>query len=140
MSQPIDRHVLERWIEGSPFIRFLGLQIESVDATKGEVAMRMPMRAELERGGGIAGQFHGGPVAALIDTVGDFAIAVLVGGGVPTINFRVDYLRPSTGASLLAKAVVRRAGRTVGVVDIDVLDEQGRLTAVGRGCYGTQIG
>jgi acyl-coenzyme A thioesterase PaaI-like protein len=35
---------------------------------------------------------------------------------------------------------VRRAGRTVGVVDIDVEDEAGRLVAVGRGCYGTQPG
>jgi uncharacterized protein (TIGR00369 family) len=59
---------------------------------------------------------------------------------VPTINFRVDYLRPSTGTYLLAKARTRRVGRTVGVVDIDVFDDQNRLTAVGRGCYGAQPG
>ena len=46
----------------------------------------------------------------------------------PTINFRVDYVRPSIGSSLLAKATVRRVGRTVGVVDIDVYDDQDRLT------------
>jgi acyl-coenzyme A thioesterase PaaI-like protein len=37
-------------------------------------------------------------------------------------------------------ARVRRAGRTVGVVDIDVTDSSGRLTVLGRGCYGTQAG
>ena len=72
--------------------------------------------------------------------MGDFAVALVVKGGVPTINFRVDYLRPSTGSYLLARATVRRVGKTVGVVDIDVLDEQQRLTAVGRGCYSAQPG
>jgi len=28
----------------------------------------------------------------------------------------------------------------VGVVDIDVLDDQGRLIAIGRGTYGTKAG
>lgn len=127
-------------LDSSPFNRFLGLRIESMDAETGRIAMRLPMRPELERGGPMAGQFHGGPVAALIDTVGDFAVSILVGGGVPTVNFRVDYLRPSTGASLLGTATVRRVGRTVGVVDVDVTDREGRLTAVGRGCFGARPG
>ena len=127
------------WLQGSPFIAFMNLELVSADSTAGEVVMKMPMRAEFERGGG-SGQFHGGPIAALIDTVGDFAVAVVVKGGVPTINFRVDYLRPSIGTYLLAKARTRRIGRTVGVVDIDVFDDQSRLTAVGRGCYSAQPG
>jgi len=86
------------------------------------------------------GQWHGGAIAALIDTAGDFAIVLRTNAPVPTINFRVDYLRPATTATLLAIARVRRAGRTVGLVDIDVEDAEGRLVAVGRGCYGTQPG
>ncbi len=136
----VTRQDMETWMEGSPFIKFLGLTLESFDSEKGEAAMKMPLRPEFERGGGITGQFHGGPVAALIDTVGDFAVAAMVKGGVPTINFRIDYLRPSTGSWLLGSAVARRVGRTVGVVDIDVHDDKGRLTAIGRGCYGTRTG
>jgi uncharacterized protein (TIGR00369 family) len=139
MAEAVTAEKVQTWLGGSPFMRFLGLTVESLDAASGSVAIKMPMRAELERAAG-SGQFHGGPVAALIDTVGDFAVAVIVGGGVPTINFRVDYLRPSSGAYLIGKATVRRAGRTVGVVDVDVVDEQSRLTAVGRGCYGMQTG
>ena len=100
----------------------------------GTISMAMPMRPELERGAG-SGQYHGGPIASLIDTVGDFAVVMVTGGSIPTINFRVDYLRPSIGSLLVGKALIRRAGRTVAVVDVDVFDEQGRLTAVGRGCY-----
>ncbi len=54
---------------------------------------------------------------------------------VPTINFRVDYLRPARGTELKAVAKVRKAGRTVGLADVDVYDAAGRLCAVGRGCY-----
>jgi uncharacterized protein (TIGR00369 family) len=140
MPNQFTPETIGQWLEQSPFIAFMNLELVSVDADAGEVAMKMPMRPELERGGGIGGQFHGGPIAALIDTVGDFAVAVVVKGGVPTINFRVDYLRPSTGTHLLARARTRRVGRTVGVVDIDVFDDQNRLTAVGRGCYGAQPG
>ena len=86
------------------------------------------------------GQYHGGVIASLIDIAGDFALIAVLGYGVPTINFRVDYLRPATNSDLLALARVRRAGRTIGVVDIDVTDTSGRLIALGRGCYGTQAG
>ena len=81
-----------------------------------------------------------GPHRALIDVAGDYALISHVGAGVPTINFRTDYLRPAMNTSLTAHAYVRRAGRTVGVVDIDVTNDDGKLVAIGRGCYGTTAG
>ena len=128
------------YMDASPFIAFLGLRITETDAEAGTVTMTMPIRPELERGGPMTGQFHGGPVASLIDTVGDFAVAMTVGGGVPTINFRVDYLRPSSGQMLTATAQARRVGRSVAVVDIDVLDDQGRVCAIGCGTYSSAVG
>lgn len=139
MPEPTAETV-QGWLDNSPFIAFLRIRADSVDAEAGTVTMSMPMRPELERSGGGGGQFHGGPIAAFIDIVGDFAVAVKVGGGVPTINLRIDYLRPSTGERLVGTATARRVGRTVGVVDIDVTDAQGRLTAIGRGTYSTTTG
>ncbi len=135
-----DVETVQGWLDRSPFIAFLGVRVEKIDADTGAVTMTMPARPELERSGGGSGQFHGGPIAAFIDIVGDFAVAVKVGGGVPTINLRIDYLRPSTGARLTGTAAARRIGRTVGVVDIDVTDAEGRLTAIGRGTYSTSVG
>ena len=97
------------------------------------------MRPELERRPGTR-QFHGGPIAAFIDITGDFAIGMLVGGGVPTINLRTDYLRPAIGDALTAVARVRRTGKTAAVVDIDVADDQGKLVAIGRGAYSSTAG
>jgi uncharacterized protein (TIGR00369 family) len=118
----------------SPFIGWLGLKVVSLDHERQEIRVRMDMRRELERRPGTR-QFHGGPIAAFIDIVGDFAIGMLVGGGVPTMNFRTDYLRPAIGSRLVAVARVRRTGKTVSVVDIEVVDDEERLVALGRGAY-----
>lgn len=138
-AQPITKEQLQQWADASPFIAFCQMTVESVDAEKGYVEMKMPLLDALARGGAQR-MFHGGPVASLIDTAGDFAVAAVVGGGVPTINFRVDYLRPSTGQYLIARATARKVGRMIGVADVDVFDDQGRLTAIGRGSYGAQPG
>jgi len=130
---------MQAMMNASPFIRFFGMMVKSIDLETAMVVLEIKMRPELERVPG-TGQWHGGAIAALIDTAGDFAIVLRTNAPVPTINFRVDYLRPATTATLLAIARVRRAGRTVGLVDIDVEDAEGRLVAVGRGCYGTQPG
>src|SRR5450631_4319920 len=116
----------------SPFIGWLGLKVVSLDHDRQEIRVRMDMRPELERRPGTR-QFHGGPIAAFIDITGDFAIGMLVGGGVPTMNFRTDFLRPAIGEALVATARVRRAGKSAAVVDVEVVDDQGKLVALGRG-------
>ena len=52
----------------------------------------------------------------------------------------MDYLKPAVGEALTAVARVRRTGRTVTVVDIDVMNEQDQLVAMGRGTYATLVG
>lgn len=130
---------IQAMLDDSPFIHSLGLKVESLNQATLEITMRMALQPHLERAAG-TGQFHGGAIASLVDVAGDFAVAMAVGGVVPTINFRVDFLRPSTGDHLLATARARRIGRTVGVVDIDIEDPLGRLCAVGRGTYSTITG
>jgi uncharacterized protein (TIGR00369 family) len=136
---PMTKGEIQAMLDRSPFIKFCNMQVTEVDAERERIVMVMPMRPELERGRG-TGQYHGGPIASLIDVAGDFALVIRTRGGLPTINFRVDYLRPAMGTSLTATAWVRRAGRSVGVVDVDVHDDAGKLVAVGRGCYSMAVG
>lgn len=133
------RETLEAALRGSPFQQILGLRLENFDVGEQTLTLRAAYGPHVERSAG-TGQYHGGVIASLIDIAGDFALIAVLGHGVPTINFRVDYLRPAANTDLIAEARVRRAGRTIGVVDIDVRDDQGRLIALGRGCYGTQAG
>ena len=133
---PLDKAELQRRLGHSAFIDFLNLTVVSADPAKEQVIMRAEMRPEFERGAG-TGQWHGGPLAAIIDTVGDFALVMLLGRPLPTVNFRVDYLRPAINTALIVTATVRRNGRTVGVVDVDVANEAGQLLAIGRATYAT---
>jgi uncharacterized protein (TIGR00369 family) len=133
------RDEIQAMLDRSPFIKFCNMRVIEVDPERERIAVVMPMRPELERGAG-TGQYHGGAIASLIDVTGDFALVLKTRGAVPTINFRVDYLRPATNTTLTATAWVRRAGRTVGVVDVDVHDDGGKLVAVGRGCYSMNVG
>src|SRR5690554_207197 len=139
VTERLGRDDIQALLDSSPFIVFCGMTCEKVWPDEDKLSIRMPMRPELERFPN-TGQFHGGPIASLIDDAGDFAIALSLGGAVPTVNLRTDYLRPATGESLLATAQVRRLGRTVAVIDVDVHDAQGRLVAIGRGTYSSTVG
>ncbi len=71
-------------------------------------------------------------IAAIIDTVGHYALVMLLGRPLPTVNFRVDYLRPAINTLLTVTGRVRRSGRLVGIGDIDVVNQAGQLVAIGR--------
>ena len=142
MSEPLKPFTAEELqanLDRSPFIAFLGLKVTVADPAREEVTMTCTMRPEFERGAG-TGQWHGGPIAAMIDTVGDYALVMTLRRPLPTINFRVDYLRPAVDTALTATAHVRRAGKSVGVVDIDVFDDKRNLVAIGRATYSTLAG
>ena len=132
----IDKASLRELLEEGAFHRFLGMELVDHDPEVGAVTIRLPWRPDFERGPGTL-QWHGGPIAALIDIAGDFALVARLGRGLPTINLRVDYLRPAVGTDLLAFARTVRAGKSIGLVDVEVRDDKGRVVAVGRGNYST---
>jgi uncharacterized protein (TIGR00369 family) len=136
MSTVQTREQLQEALSRSPFIRSLGLEVLAADPARQEVTMRVTMRPEFERLEG-SGQWHGGPLAAIIDTVGDYALVMMLGRPLPTINFRVDYLKPAVKTSLTVVARVRRSGKSVGVVDVDLYDDAKSLVAIGRATYST---
>ncbi len=118
----------------SPYQRFLN--VEWVRFEPGLAELRLPFREEFLRADG-SDWYHGGVVAALIDIAGDYALVSQVGDGLPTIDLRVDWLRPARRGALLAIGRSVKVGRTVCCADIEVRDETGTLVAVGRGTYAT---
>ena len=136
MTTPLTKEQIQKGLSHSPFIASLGLEVTAVDPANQQVTMRAAMRPEFERGAG-TGQWHGGPIAAIIDTVGDYALVMMLGRPLPTVNFRVDYLKPAMKTALTVVGRVRRSGKSVGVVDIDVFDDAKSLVAIGRATYST---
>ena len=76
-------------------------------------------------------------MAAFIDIVGDFALAAMIGRATPTMNLRIDYMRPAIDTDLTGFGRTLRAGKSVAIVDVEIKDKAGRVVAVGRGSYST---
>ncbi len=139
MSEDLTIETLQRWLDEPPYHSFLQLQVVAMDARRGEVTLRLPFRPQFARSPD-APQIHGGITSAFIDIAGDYALTALLGHGVPTINLRIDYLRMAERTDLTATARVVKAGRTIGVVDVEVTDDQSQLIAIGRATYSTRAG
>lgn len=129
-----DMHAIQRSMDESPLIALLGLRVVSTMPEEGEIVCECDMKPQFERLPG-SGQWHGGVLSAVIDTVGDYAAGQAVGRPLPTVNFRTDYLKPATGARLTVRGIARRVGKTIAVADVEVMNEQGGIVALGRATY-----
>ncbi|MEP9379086.1 PaaI family thioesterase [Aquabacter sp. CN5-332] len=120
-----------------PLHQWLSPEIIALDAEKGTIAVKLPYRSELSRSPDQR-DYHGGIIATLVDIAGHTCLAARLKRRVPTIDMRVDYLRGALDTDLIAEARIIRAGRTVGVCDVDIRDDQGRAIAAGRCVYSTR--
>lgn len=98
------------------------------------LALKVHMRPEFERQPD-TGHWHGGVLASLIDIAGCYALMLVAGGQMLTLNFSTDFLRLAISDHLIVRACVRRVGRMVGFVDVEIEDADGQQVAMGRACY-----
>lgn len=118
----------------APFHRLLGLAVTRV--RPGEVEVVLPYSDRL-LANTTAPYVHGGAIATLIDVAGNFAVIAATGRDIPTIDLRVDYLRPVRSGALRAVGRAVKVGRRLGVADVEVFDETGQMVALGRGLFST---
>jgi len=114
------------------FARLLGIELGEVG--HGAATVHLPVRDELKQNLGVV---HGGVIAALLDTAAALAIITLLepGEASTTIDLTVQYLRPITEGFVSAHGRVRRAGRRVISVTIDLVDASGSLVATALTTY-----
>jgi uncharacterized protein (TIGR00369 family) len=77
------------------------------------------------------GTLHGGVSCDVADAAMGMAYAATLDEGetFTTVELKINFLRPVRRARLTAEARVVKAGRSVGYVECDVKDGQGRLVA-----------
>ncbi len=135
MSQEAFEFVKDN-MAGTPFHQWLLPELIEAVADKGIVKVRLPIRQEFCRMPDRP-ELHGGIIAALADITGHAAIASQLFHSVATIDMRVDYLRLAGGAELIAIGTVIKVGRTIGVVDVQIKDDNEKLVAISRASYVT---
>jgi uncharacterized protein (TIGR00369 family) len=110
----------------APIGKLLGLTITSRGAGRATV--------EFEANGRHAnpmGTLHGGVLCDLADAAMGVAYLSTLAEGetATTIELKINFLRPVWNAKLRAEARVVRAGKVVGLIECDILDERRRLVA-----------
>jgi len=81
------------------------------------------------------GTLHGGVLCDIADAAMGVAYKSTLKDGetFTTLELKINFLRPVWNAKLRAQAKMVRAGKVVGLVECDVVDEQGRLVARASG-------
>ena len=130
------KEMLQQHLGKGGFHQALELELIDADQNSSTVTIKAPFQTLFERAPGTR-QWHGGPIAAIVDIAADFAIFAKVGYGVPTANIRIDFVRPAIDTDLMVQGKVVKVGRTLAVADVEVVDQREKLVATGRGTYVT---
>jgi uncharacterized protein (TIGR00369 family) len=110
-----------------PVARLLGMRL--VRVAEGEAEWELD--ADVERHGNPMRTIHGGVLCDLADAAMGVAYASRLAGDetFTTLELKINFLKPVTTGLLRATGRVVKAGRTIGLVECDVVDEQGSLVA-----------
>jgi uncharacterized protein (TIGR00369 family) len=102
-------------LESQPFSTLLEARL--VSFTEGEAVMEVPIRNELLQQDG---HVHGGVIGYLADSALTFAGGSVLGPAVLTSEYKINYLRPASGETLVARASVVHAGKWQAVCRCDI--------------------
>src|SRR5882762_9068136 len=109
-----------------PIGRLLGFVLKSIEPGRAVFEMEAD-----ERHHNPMGTLHGGIYCDLADAAMGYAYAATLGESetFTTIELKINFLRAVRKTTLTAEAKVVKAGSTLGYVECEVKDEQGRLVA-----------
>jgi uncharacterized protein (TIGR00369 family) len=123
-----DRRALVDSLQRAPFSRLLGLKIES--SANGAAVVRMPFNLALLNDGGPKAPVHGGAIATLADLAACAAVWSLIETTrSATISMTVNYTGFATESDLVARAKVRRKGKRIASLSVEIVDDSGALVA-----------
>ena len=118
--------LLEGKVPSPPVAELIGFRL--VEAGPGRAVF------ELEAGPQHAnpmGTLHGGILCDVADAAMGVAFATTLGPGetFTTLELKINFLKPVWVTKLRAEGKVVKRGKTVGLVECDILDEEGQLVA-----------
>jgi uncharacterized protein (TIGR00369 family) len=118
-------------LQSQPFSLMIGAELTVF--AEGRAEIRIPINDSLKQQHGFV---HGGVISYAADNALTFAGGSMLGAGVVTSEFKINYLRPAMGDCLIARASVIYAGKNQAVCRCDVFCADGqeeRLCATSQG-------
>jgi uncharacterized protein (TIGR00369 family) len=121
------RQYLAGEVPGPPIAETIGFTLREVEIGRTVFVLE----ARRDRHANPMGTLHGGVLCDVADAAMGTAYGTRLADGesFTTLELKINFLRPVWDARLLATAQVVSAGATVGVVECDITDEEGRLVA-----------
>ncbi|HYW13339.1 MAG TPA: PaaI family thioesterase [Longimicrobium sp.] len=113
-------------IPAPPAAKLIGFTMDSIEPGHAVFSMQAD-----ERHANPMGTLHGGILCDLADAAMGCAWGSTLGPGesYTTVELKINFMRPVWRATLTAEGRVIGGGRTVGLTECRVTDEQGRLVA-----------
>ncbi|MEU0127792.1 MULTISPECIES: PaaI family thioesterase [unclassified Streptomyces] len=105
----------QRVLDSQPFSRLVGARI--TEFGDGAAVLAIDVREELTQQNGF---LHGGVLSYAADNALTFAAGTTLGPAVLTGGFSIQYVRPASGLTLIARASVVHTGRRQAVARCDL--------------------
>jgi uncharacterized protein (TIGR00369 family) len=120
------RRTLAGELPVAPFPHLIGMALVAVEPGRARVEITLD-----ERHANPMGTMHGGVPCTLADSAMGMAYAATLGEGesFTTLELKINFVRPVWSGKLVAEGLVVQRGRTIGLAECSVTDEQGRLIA-----------
>jgi uncharacterized protein (TIGR00369 family) len=115
-------------IQRAPYALMLGLRVQS--AASGVAVARMPFRPALLNDGGPDAPIHGGAIASLADFAACAAVwSIDATKRSATVSMTLNYSGMAVRSDLVARATVRRHGRRIASLTVEIRDNSDVLIA-----------
>jgi uncharacterized protein (TIGR00369 family) len=117
-----NRSLVERIFRDAQFVRSLGIELTSFG--NGWCETRVNVSPVLQQQHGF---IHAGVLMTIADhTCGGAAASTMPDKDVLTIENKISFLRPALGNTLICRATVLRAGRTLAFAEAEITVENGK--------------
>lgn len=127
-----DLSALARWFDTRPASRHLGMRCDQVEP--GLARLVMEVSDELANPNG---SVNGGFITAFADQAGGIAVSTVIGPEeyASTVQLDVHFVRPLRALPAVAEGRVRKRGRAIAYITIEIVDAEGELCALGTGAW-----
>ena len=121
-------------LSNNPVVEFVGIKL--LEVVPGRSNLVLPHREELKNSMGL---LQGGILGVLADVAGGVSLYSVLPDPVkvviPTIEFKLNFLRPAGESDVIARGRVAHHGRRIAVCQVDLSTEAETLLATGLFTY-----